>query len=245
MGTRHAEIATDLRALIDREYTAGELLPPESELADRYQASRGTIRHALASLATEGLISSRQGARRVVLGTGGSQDFAELRSFAQWAKAMGRTATGLVIESQRRPATVEDAATLRVEVGSDVLAVLRLRELDGEPVLIERTVYAGWIADAVERIEPEAASVTERLYEEEKLVFAYGRHQIDAIAAGTRDAELLRVRRGSPLLRVRRTTTNPAGRPVETSDDRYRCGAITFVVHNSFDANTERRDEAS
>jgi GntR family transcriptional regulator len=74
-------------------------------------------------------------------------------------------------------------------------------------------------------------------------VFAYGRHQIDAVGAGTTDAELLGIRRGSPLLRIRRTTTDHSGRPVETSDDRYIPSAVTFVVHNSIDANPMTRGD--
>jgi GntR family transcriptional regulator len=244
MATRHEEIAETLRAAIDRgDWPVGGPLPPETELALAFTVSRGTIRHALASLAADGLISSRQGARRIVLGGRRSQNFTELRSFAQWAAAMGRTATGLVISTARRPATAHDATELRVPEGSEVLTVLRLRRLDGDPVLVERTVYAGWIADAVARIEPDADSVTDRLYRDEHLVFAYGRHQIDAVGAGTTDAELLGIRRGSPLLRIRRTTTDHSGRPVETSDDRYIPSAVTFVVHNSIDANPMTRGD--
>lgn len=238
MTTRHEQIADALRtAIAEGEWPVGGQLPPETRLAHRFGASRGTIRHALASLAADGLISSRQGTRSIVLGGSGGQSFAELRSFAQWAATMGRTATGQVISTTRRPATAHDATELRVPQGSEVLQVLRLRRLDGEPVLVERTVYAGWIADAVERIEPDAASVTERLHRDENVVFAYGRHTIDAVAAGITDAELLGIRRGSPLLRIRRTTTDRTGRPVETSDDRYRSTAMTIVVHNSVDAN--------
>jgi GntR family transcriptional regulator len=242
MGTRHQEIAAELRAAIERgDCPVGDPLPTENELAQRYGVSRGTVRQALAALAGDGLISSRQGARRVVLGGLRSHNFAELRSFAQWATAVGRTPTGTVIESQRRPATAQNAADLRIPMGSEVLAVLRLRRLDGDPVLVERTVYAGWIAAAVERIEPDADSVTDRLYQRENLVFAYGRHLIDAVAAGTTDAGLLGIRRGSPLQRIRRTTTDHSGRPVESSDDRYRPNAVTFVVHNSINANPRTR----
>jgi GntR family transcriptional regulator len=237
MGTRHEEIADMLRdAINDGTWPVGAALPPETELALTFGASRGTVRHALAGLAADGLISSRQGARRIVLGSHRSQSFTELRSFAQWAAATGRRATGLVITSARRPATAHDATELRVPAGSEVLDVLRLRSLDGEPVLVERTVYAGWIADAVATIETDADSVTQRLHADHHLVFAYGRHLIDAVAAGTTDARLLGLRRGSPLLRIRRTTTDHTGRPVETSEDRYRPGAITFEVHNSIDA---------
>jgi GntR family transcriptional regulator len=234
----HEAIARELRRAIDgEEYTVGALLPSEAELAARYGVSRGTVRQAVATLTAEGLVGSRQGARRVVLASRRSQSFSELRSFAQWARAMDRSATGSVISSKRRPATEEDAARLHLRAGAEVLHVLRVRGLDGELVLLERTVYADWIAPAIERIEPDCESVTQRLYEDVGLTLAYGEHLIDAVAAGTRDVELLGVRRGSPLLRVRRVTTTRTGRPVEWSDDRYRSDAVNFSIHNSIGSN--------
>ncbi|MBG0856766.1 GntR family transcriptional regulator [Streptomyces spinoverrucosus] len=245
MTARHEEIADALRRAIDREeYTVGSRLPSETELAAQYGVSRGTVRQAVASLTAEGLIGSRQGARRVVLASRRSQSFGELRSFAQWARAMGREATGRVVEQAYRAATVEDSVRLQLAEGTPVLHVLRVRGLDREPVLLERTVYADWISPAVEAIEPECPSVTQRLYDDTGLVFAYGEHVIDAVAAGAQDAELLQVRRTSPLLRVRRVTTTHEGRPVEWSDDRYRSDAVSFSVHNSIGNNALARKTA-
>lgn len=245
MPARHEEIADALRRAIDREeYTVGSRLPAETDLAAQYDVSRGTVRQAVAALTAEGLIGSRQGARRVVLASRRSQSFAELRSFAQWARAMGREATGQVVAQEYRPATQEDAIRLQLRAGTQVLHVLRVRGLDGEPVLLERTVYADWISPAVEPIEPDCPSVTQRLYDDRGLVFAYGEHVIDAVAAGAQDAELLLVRRTSPLLRVRRVTTTREGRPVEWSDDRYRSDAVSFSVHNSMDNNALARKTA-
>jgi GntR family transcriptional regulator len=245
MAARHEEIADALRRAIDREqYTVGSRLPSEAELAAHYGVSRGTVRQAVAALTAEGLIGSRQGARRVVLASRRSQSFTELRSFAQWARAMGREATGHVVAQEYLPATAEDAVRLQLRAGTPVLHVLRVRGLDGEPVLLERTVYADWISPAVEAIEPDCPSVTQRLYDDTNLVFAYGEHVIDAVAAGSQDAELLCVRRTSPLLRVRRVTTTREGRPVEWSDDRYRSDAVSFSVHNSVDNNALSRTAA-
>ncbi|MFJ9633665.1 GntR family transcriptional regulator [Streptomyces sp. NPDC091280] len=245
MTARHEEIADELRKAIDREeYTVGSRLPAETDLAAQYGVSRGTVRQAVAALTAEGLIGSRQGARRMVLASRRSQSFAELRSFAEWARAMEREATGHVVEQEYRPATAEDAVRLQLAEKTRVLHVLRVRGLDGEPVLLERTVYADWISPAVEAIEPDCPSVTQRLYDDTGLVFAYGEHVIDAVAAGAQDAELLGIRRTSPLLRVRRVTTTREGRPVEWSDDRYRSDAVTFSVHNSIGNNALARKTA-
>ncbi|MFD1660789.1 GntR family transcriptional regulator [Streptomyces caeni] len=245
MAARHEEIADELRRAIDREeYTVGGMLPTETELASWYGVSRGTVRQALASLTADGLIGSRQGARRVVLASRRSQSFTELRSFAQWARSTGREATGRVVAQEYRPATKEDSVRLHLRERTPVLHVLRVRGLDGEPVLLERTVYADWISPAVEAIDPECPSVTQRLFDDTGVVLAYGEHVIDAVAAGARDAELLGVRRTSPLLRVRRVTTTREGRPVEWSDDRYRSDVVSFSVHNSIGNNALARTTA-
>lgn len=238
MTRRHEQIADALRrAIADGRHPVGSTLPSESELAAEHGASRGTVRQAVAALLAEGLIGSRQGARRVVLSTAPRQTFTELRSFAQWAQSNGHTAGGRVLDSSWERARPEEAALLQLAPDERVLRVLRLRTLDGEPVLLERTVYAAWIGTAVERLPDDCESVTLALNEREGLVFAHGEHHIDAVSAGTVEARHLEVRRGSPLLRVRRTTTTADGRPVETSDDRYRPGSVVFTVRNSTRTN--------
>lgn len=235
MVARYERIAAELRDDILRGvYAVGSQLPSESELAARYSAARGTVRQAVAVLVTEGLVGSRQGARRIVLGNSRSQSFAELHSFAQWARANGHRVGGRVLGQRRRPASGVETDRL---AATHVLEVLRLRTLEDEPVLLERTVYAGWIAAAVEELPPDCESVAQALYDAIGLVFAYGEHLIDAVAAGAQDARLLGVRRGSPLLRQRRVTTTHEGRPVEWSDDRYRAGSVTFSIRNSIGAN--------
>ncbi|MEU4548482.1 GntR family transcriptional regulator [Nonomuraea dietziae] len=235
MAARYELIAAELRdEILAGVHPVGSQLPSEAELAARYSAARGTVRQAVAVLAAEGLVGSRQGARRIVLGGERSQSFAELHSFAQWARSKGHRVGGEVLGQRRRRAGPAELARL----GSpEVLEVLRLRTLEGEPVLLERTVYASWIAGAVEALPSDCVSVTQGLYESVGLVFAYGEHLIDAVAAGSEDARLLGVRRGSPLLRQRRVTTTQEGRPVEWSDDRYRAGSVAFSIRNSIGAN--------
>ncbi len=235
MVARYERIADELRDdILSGAHPVGSQLPSEAELAGRFAAARGTVRQAVAVLAAEGLVGSRQGARRIVLGRTRSQSFAELHSFAQWARANGYRYGGRVIAQRRRPASGSEPARLG---SGEVLEVLRLRSLEDEPVLLERTVYAEWVAAAVESLPADCGSVTEALYESVGLVFAYGEHLIDAVPAGAEDARLLGVRRGSPLLRQRRVTTTHEGRPVESSDDRYRAGSVAFSIRNSIGAN--------
>ncbi|MEU7751447.1 GntR family transcriptional regulator [Micromonospora sp. NPDC049171] len=59
---RYRAIAGELRGLIETGvFSPGSLLPAESALATELQASRGTIRQAIAVLRQEGLVATEHG----------------------------------------------------------------------------------------------------------------------------------------------------------------------------------------
>src|SRR6202050_2316392 len=99
----YRKVADDIKAAIaGGGYAAGNRLPSESELAERYSVSRGTVRQAFAALRADGIIASRRGARRVVIGGPRVQSFGELLSFSRWAKAIGEVPGGQVLRLERR-----------------------------------------------------------------------------------------------------------------------------------------------
>ncbi|WP_308289623.1 UTRA domain-containing protein [Microbacterium sp. BF1] len=55
-------------------------------------------------------------------------------------------------------------------------------------------------------------------------------HVIDAVAADDQDAALLRVPRGTPILRLTRTSRDAEGRIFEASEDRYLSEVVRFTV---------------
>ncbi len=100
----YRKVAEDIKSAIAAgTYPPGSLLPSEAELAERYGLSRGTVRQAFAALRADGVIASRRGARRVVIGGPRVQSFGELLSFSRWARAIGEEPGGRVIALERRP----------------------------------------------------------------------------------------------------------------------------------------------
>ena len=237
----YRKVADDLRAAITNgAYGPGARLPSESELAERYSVSRGTIRQAFAALRADGVIASRRGARRVVIGGPRLQSFGELLSFSRWATAIGEQPSGRVAGMSRRAATAGEAERLGLGDGAPVYHLERVRLLSGRPVMIERTTFPGRVGALVAGFALDHESITERL-EELGVVFADAEHVIDAVPASTEDARLLDVSPGVPLLRERRRTTDQAGTPVEWSEDRYLGTAVAFSVRNSITTNALSR----
>ena len=241
----YRKVAEDIKlAIAAGTYPPGALLPSEAELAERYGLSRGTVRQAFAALRADGVIASRRGARRVVIGGPRVQSFGELLSFSRWARAIGEEPGGRVIVLERRPATGAEAARLGLAGGVLVYSLVRVRLLSGRPVMIERAVYPEKVGALVAGLDLTVDSITERL-EELGVGFTDAEHVIDAVAASAEDARWLEVRTGAPLLRERRSTTDRAGQPVEWSDDRYLGTATAFSVRNSVSVNALSRTPAS
>ncbi|MFF4094237.1 GntR family transcriptional regulator [Streptomyces sp. NPDC001834] len=230
---RYRRLAASLREAI----TAGAFgsdgrLPSEEQLAQQYDVSRGTVRQALAVLRANGLVTSRRGTRRVVLGTARTQSFFELLSFTRWARSLGEEPGGRTIDIKSCPANPSECEQLSLAPGSQIYRVLRLRTLSRVPIMIERTLYPEHIGAMITRLEPQAISHTE-LLTEEGVVFADTEHTIDLVQAEADDARLLGCTPDAPLLRERRRATDQSGRPLLWSDDRFLPGTIAFTVHNS------------
>lgn len=230
---RYPQIADDLRRrVLQGSPGPGERLPAEQALAAEYGVSRGVIRNALAALRRRGLVVSHPGSGWQVRNDFQTQQFAEMRSFAQWAQSRNMSPGGRMLRQRRDGATAAEARVLRVALGDEVLRVTRARTLEGRVIMLERTVYPSWAIEVIESLPPDEPSVMSAL-QAAGIEMAFGSHRIDTVPASAEDVEALGVRRSTRLLRVRRVTSTADGRPIESGDDRYAPDTITFEVHAS------------
>jgi GntR family transcriptional regulator len=229
----HARVADELRGRIGRgELLPGTALPSEAQLCEQFGASRGTIRSALASLRREGLIDGGQGRPPVVRDAVASQPFENLVSFSAWAEQLGRTPGQRTIEVARRAVGGAAARELGLVPGTIAVNVLRLRLLDGEPVMVERATFVEPVGRLLFDFDPDTGSIYAYLTAQGVDLRA-ARHTFDAVPASELDAELVGVPVGAPLLRERRRATTADGTPLEYGDDRYRPDRVTFTIDNS------------
>ncbi|MDQ4214457.1 GntR family transcriptional regulator [Microbacterium capsulatum] len=226
-------MAANIRASIESGgFGIDGRLPSEERLAEEHGVSRGTIRAALALLRANGVVTSRRGTRRVVLGTARTQSFEELLSFTAWARAHGEDPGARTLRVQRRPASAVERERLQLEPDAEIVEVRRLRLLGRTPVMLERTIYPARIGEAIAGLPAESLSHTAVL-DAAGPVFADSEHMIDVVAADEIDAEALGCAVGTGLLREMRRTTDPSGVPLLWSEDRFLPGTVSFTVHNS------------
>jgi GntR family transcriptional regulator len=116
---------------------------------------------------------------------------------------------------------------------------VRVRFADDEPLMIERTSFLPRLGELMKDLDLQSESIYAQLALH-AIVFGSARHLISARAASTVDAELLRVRRRTPLIRVQRQAFSPAGEALEWSDERY-LSRVIFAVENTASAGVVRQ----
>lgn len=231
--SRHEHVAAELRRRIRaRDYAIGQPLPAESALCAEFDVSRGPVRQALATLKNEGLIRVSRGKPAVVRSHESTQTLDTFTPFTEWAQRAGRTAGSRTIEVARRRASENTVETLGLTAGDFVVEVLRVRLLDGEPAMIERSTFIDSVGSLLFDFDTDSGSMTDYLAGR-GVYFESMEHVLDAVAAGPDDAANLGIAPGSPLLRERRVSRDQHGVVFECADDRYRPDMVAFSIVNA------------
>jgi GntR family transcriptional regulator len=216
----HAQVFDALRELLDTgEISPGGRLPTEVVLAQRYGVNRLTVRQALADLARAGLVVARQGVGTFAAPR--ARPFEIEISAADWSGEQQRGAQaaaerGTVMEEtlldvravEAPPAVAEHLGEGQMLWMESVLAV------DGVPSF--RSQYWAWSTWAPAEVrEAATAGFDDRVVR--GVVGAdmfYAWRTLDAVAAGRRDADVLGVAVGSPLLQRCGLNCDAVGRPL-------------------------------
>jgi GntR family transcriptional regulator len=204
----------------------GSRLPPERALAEHFGVSRVTLRRALAELEGAGIVARHPGGWTVATSRIGEPPNA-LMSFSEMAASRGLTAVARVLELRVRPATIDEADALGLAPGAPLFELERLRFMEGVPILIDRSTLPLAIAPDLVEVDFSAASLYRELEERHALRPVRARFAVEAVAADERQASLLHLQLGEPLLRCHQLTEDESGRPIEMCEmvyrgDRYR-----------------------
>ena len=215
-GPLYGQIRNTLRAqILDGRYAPGARVPSESELGERFQASRITVRQALLELQKEGLIFTLHGKGSFVSRPKAFQNVSTLQGFAEQMGALGYEVLNELLSLQDVPANEQVASRLELDAGQLVTEIKRVRLLNREPVSLEVT----WVPQAIGRRLAQADLITRDIFlileNDCGLPLGHADLAVDAVLADDATAHALRVPHGSPVLRIERLTHNSQGKPVD------------------------------
>lgn len=238
-GARYQEIERWVRERIFNS-ALGDPLPSETELSEQFSVSRMTARHAVQNLAAEGLVERRRGSGTFVARPPMHRREGALMSFTEDMLRRGLVASSRLLEAGLRSATQSDALALRLDADARVVVIDRLRLADEQPLALERATLAADCASVLAD-DLEHGSLHESLHRLGRSL-SNAHSWISARTATTREAELLEVKKGDPLLVERRIVYDNLGAPIEHTESAYV--ASRFVIDAFFSVETDVTEPA-
>lgn len=225
------QLAELLRHEIGQRLARGETyqLPSENELAEQHGISRQTVRHALDELERDGWIYRQKGVGTFAVSRRVEQELTALVSTSEAMVQRGwRLETHVLSVDQIRPAPYI-AAALELKGDEAVYEVQRLRLADGSPASIQTNYLP---VSRCPRLDENDLSVSlYRLLETKYgLRLWTGKETLRARGATSREAHLLDIKEGSPVMHTERITYAANGVAVEYLDAVWRGDRYDFKI---------------
>ncbi len=226
------QLAEEIRSRIESgEYAVGDCIPPEPELEKLFRVSRVTVRNAIETLVSQGLLVKRPGKGTFVRAAKVTQPLNVITSWTETMLSQGMKVETVELRAEEKKPPRRVAEALRLQPDEPVVEVYRLRSANGEPV----TIMTNYLVTSIGRPLMETGVSGESLYRilEEKLGvnLATAEEVVQGLAADKEQARCLGVKRGFPLIQVTRVTYDPEGTPIEYVTVVSRADRYQYSVH--------------
>ncbi|HEY9279279.1 MAG TPA: GntR family transcriptional regulator [Eoetvoesiella sp.] len=226
VGPKYLEVAATLRFELEA-CTAGDCLPAERLLAQRFEINRHTLRRALDVLVAEGRVVRRQGVGTIVLPKPLVYPLHSRSAFSNVAARMGSASEARLLRRIKRRANRDEITHLALDADAWVIELLTVRVLDDQPAsLIAQsfsanhepllTAYAG--GSVREHLEGHGITLSR--------VFSV----IGASLPSQREAVQLLMPQHAPVLKVQTLSSDSSGAPFELAWTTSRADRFQFLV---------------
>ena len=228
---KYEAIASDLRKQItEGVFTPGQQLALEKEMCTQYGVSRITIKRAVDELVKEGLVVKRRGSGTFVKSLE-DEDVKELSMANQFsgfaATFKGRNVGTKVLRVDIIHPEEDVAAKLQMSVDDFIYDIVRVRSLDGQPVVIEYTQMPIQLIPGIKRQVLEK-SIYGYIEEELKLKIQSAHRTVRAVMPTEEEKKELDIKGVLPLLEVTQVAFLDDGRPFEFSIAHHRADRNAF-----------------
>jgi DNA-binding GntR family transcriptional regulator len=221
------------------QITSGQLAPgarliSEVALAQRLEISRPTLREAMRILAREGFIDIKHGVGAFVADEQRLiwSRLDSIRSFTDLIRSVGGKPGDRRVTLQQSQAPHDVAEAMEIAPQTPVCLIKRVRLIDGAPLAVanEYIPLAGRTEDFSCLKAFTGGSLFKFLGERCGVTLARSNVVIAAVRADAERARLLDVRAGTPLLLLRETHYDPAGKSVLFTVNHHNSNLVQFTL---------------
>jgi GntR family transcriptional regulator, N-acetylglucosamine utilization regulator len=200
-----------------------EPISTELELSAHFDISRPTVRQAINELVVEGYLYRIKGKGTFISKPKIKQDFLlTLDSFNSEMQKKGLDPSTKLIESKVIKSDEKVSKALDLTVGSNVFELRRLRSTNQEPIVIVVTYVPYDKCPGLLEKDLERESLYTILEKDYGLTICKAIRNLESVAAGQYEAQLLGIKKGAPVQFFESITYLDDGTPIEYSLAKYR-----------------------
>lgn len=211
----------------------GDRLPGERELAESAGMSRMTARQAITWLAERGIVEVRHGVGTFVAQTKFTSDPLHLLGFTEQMMAIGGTVSSTVLAQDIQPASRSASLALGIDEGSPVVRIMRRRELNSVPMLIETSFFPHGLVLGIETHDLSHQSLYTLLERRFGIRLSHAQQTVEAIAANEFESHQLGLSFGAPMLLLQGTAMTSDGIAGEFFKAVYRGDRFRFALRGA------------
>ena len=214
-------------SLVSAEWSPGQSIPSEIELAKRYNVSQGTVRKAIDDLAADKILIRRQGKGTFV--STHNEENIQLR-FLRLTEKSGKKEKleNKLISFEKEKASNYIAKALAINTSSTLISIKRLLTFNGKPLILDfiKIPAISFRGLSAEKVVEKNGSMY-RMYETDfGIQMLRADEKIKAVAANNESSSMLNVSENAPLLSVERLSYTYDDKPIE-----WRLGLCVTLDH--------------
>lgn len=200
----------------------------DTELVEKFNVSRGTIRESVKLLIQQGYLVREQGKGTFVTKPKIEQDSEKLMGFTELMKKNNIEPAAKIVKKEIVDPPLKLIKLVNIDEDDSLVNIVRVRYGDDQPLIIERSYFDSDLFEPIFDFDLEANSIYELLYSYTDTRLGEAKQQISAVSAGEEEVDLLGVALNDALLLMKRMINTKDGNFFQYSEDMYRSDRINF-----------------
>lgn len=212
----------------DKKWHIGQRIPSERVLAQQFKVSRMTIRQAIQTLVDEGILFRKMGSGTYISSRKIQEKMFGTTSFTDIMLSQGKKPSSKLVSYYLTDPTSSEKDQLHLDSTIKILRMERIRLADGIPICFDVTSIPADIIASISR--KEIVSSLYHALERNGYSLGHAFQVVSAMLASEKVSDLLNIKKGASILRLRQVTMFDSGRPFEYVRTQYAGERFEFYL---------------
>ena len=203
-------------AIESGKWKPGQQMFPEIKICELFDISRTVVRQTYQELVSEGYLIKKKAKGTFIAEPKIAENLVQtLMGFYEDMTARGFKVSNDILWQKKISSTHKVAEKLGLETGEEVTVIRRVRKINNEPIVLDRTYIPHKLCPGLVNEDLTNKSLYSYIEGKYNLKIDKGTRFIEATTAGDEEANLLNIKKGAPLLLIESISFLDNGTPLE------------------------------